>query len=133
MKTHQLRVNQLSAGAYDWYQHYLHVLDAKDIDKYAEFLADECVLQMNNADPMRGKEAIVQGLAAYWQSFGSLEHHLLNIYGSDSNFVLEALNHYERLDGRQVTLRAVAFTDRNEQGLVVSVRIYSDVSPLFAP
>ena len=30
----------------------------------------------------------------------------------------EALNHYERHDGKQVTVRAVAFTDKNEDGLV---------------
>lgn len=38
---------------------------------------------------------------------------------------------YTTLDGRQVTLRAVAFTDRDEQGLVTSVRLYTDTAPLF--
>jgi hypothetical protein len=36
------------------------------------------------------------------------------------------------LDGRRVTLRAVAFTDRNSEGEVSSVRLYSDTSPLFS-
>ena len=87
---------------------------------------------MNNEEPVAGKEAVTAGLAAYWQSFGSLEHEPLNIYGSDDSFVLEALNHYTTADGREVTLRAVAFTDRDEDGLVRSVRLYSDTSPLFA-
>ena len=46
--------------------------------------------------------------------------------GDDRRFALEALNHYRRLDGGTVTLRAVAFTDRDEAGFVASVRLYTD-------
>lgn len=87
---------------------------------------------MNNAEPVAGREAVRAGLASYWQSFGGLEQDLLNIYGSDEHFVLEALNHYSTLDGRQVTLRAVAFTDRDGEGLATSVRLFTGTGPLFA-
>lgn len=40
------------------------------------------------------------------------------LFDSDSSFVLEALNHYTRHDGKVVTIRAAAFTDRNEAGFV---------------
>lgn len=80
---------------------------------------------------MEGKEAVMQGLAGYWTTFTSLEHDLLNIYGDDSSFVLEALNYYQRNDGKAVTVRAVAFTDRNEEGLVTSVRFYTDTTAVF--
>jgi hypothetical protein len=52
--------------------------------------------------------------------------------GDDRRFALKALNHYRRLDGRAVALRAVAFTDRDEAGLVTSVRLHPDIGPLFA-
>ena len=120
------------AAAYDWYLDYLDALDAKDVDRYGGFLADTVVLQQNNQDPVSGKDTVLEGLAAYWQSFGALEHDLLNIYGSDDAFVLEALNHYTRADGAPVTLRAVAFTDRDDDGKVTSVRFYTDTGPLFA-
>jgi hypothetical protein len=45
--------------------------------------------------------------------------------------VLEALNHYVRNDGKRVTIRAVAITDRNKQGLVISFRFYTDTTPIF--
>ena len=61
-----------------------------------------------------------------------MTHDLLNIYGSDSSFVLEALNHYRRNDGKVVTVPAVAITDRNEAGLVTFIRVYTDTTPLFA-
>ena len=132
METESLRVNQLSDEAYTWYLDYLEAVDSKDVDAYGSLLADDVVMQTNNYPAVKGKEANLENLAQYWQSFGDLEHDLLNIYGSDEAFVLEALNHYTRLEGERVTLRAVAFTDRNEAGQVKAVRLYTDTSPLFA-
>ena len=132
MKTSTLRINQLSPAAYERYLDYLSAMDAKDLDRYGTFLADDVVLQMNNADPSVGKDAVLAGLAAYWPSFASIEHELLNIYGDDRHYVLEALNHYTTHDGRSVTLRAVAFTDIDADGQVQSVRLYTDTAPLFA-
>ena len=133
MRTDRLRTNQLSPGAYRRYLDYLGAMDRKDVDAYGAFLAGGCALQMNNRPPTVGKEAVLKGLAAYWRSFGAVEHDLDNIYGDDRRFALEALNHYRRLDGGAVTLRAVAFTDRDGAGLVTSVRLYTDTGPLFAP
>jgi ketosteroid isomerase-like protein len=132
MKTANLRLNQLSPVTYGWYLKYLEALDKLDIEAYGNFLAPDCSVQSNNHPPMEGKDVVMQGLADYWKTFAALEHDLLNIYGSDSSFVLEALNHYKRHDGKAVTIRAVAFTDRNEKGLVTSVRLYTDTTPLFA-
>ncbi|MGL5871829.1 MAG: nuclear transport factor 2 family protein [Xenococcaceae cyanobacterium] len=132
MKTDRLRINQLSPDTYKWYLSYLKAIDTGDVDAYSHFLAENCVMQSNNNPPVRGKEAIVQFLADYWKTFVSLEHDLLNIYGSDRYFVLEALNHYKRHDSKTVTIKAVAFTDRDETGLVTSVRFYTDTTELFA-
>ena len=88
-------------------------------------------MQLNNAS-VQGKKVIVQFLPNYWTTFECIEHDLLNIYGTDSSFVLEAYNHYKRNDGKFVTLRAVAFTDCNEENLATSVRLYTDTTPLFA-
>ncbi len=131
MITSNLRINQLSDDAYNAYLRYLSVLDEKDINAYAGFLADDVYIQFGNAPAIEGKKAVVEMLGGYWQSFKTLEHDLLNIYGTDKTYVLEALNYYERHDGRKVTVRAVAFTDKNDDGLVASVRIFGDTSPLF--
>lgn len=132
MRTDDLRVNQLSPAAFAWYQAYLAALDAKDIERYGMFLADGCIMQTNNQPPVSGKAAVVAALGQYWGTFGTLEHDLLNIYGTDERFMLEALNHYTRADGKPVTLRAVALTDRNAAGLVSSFRLYTDTQALFA-
>ena len=133
MRTDRLRTDQLSSEAYRWYLNYLGAVDCKDLDAHGAFRADDCALQMNNQPPTVGKEAVLRGLGTYWQSFGGVEHDLDNIYGDDRRFALETLNHYRRLGGGAVTLRAVAFTDRGETGLVTSVHLYTDTGPLSAP
>lgn len=132
MKTNQLRINALSTSGFAWYLSYLTALDAKDIEAYGAFLDDACVMYQNNTGPVEGKAAILAGLSQYWATFGTLEHDLLNIYGTDTSFMLEALNHYTRKDGTAVTLRAVALTDRNRDGRVTSIRLYTDAAPLFS-
>lgn len=131
MKTHNLKINQLAPEVYQWYLSYLEAIDNKDIEAYVNFLADDCVMLSNNNSPVQGKTAILENLSHYWKTFGSLEHDLLNIYGDDLSFVLEALNHYVRLDAKRVTVRAVAITERNKQGLVSSFRFYTDTKPIF--
>jgi hypothetical protein len=132
MRTSQLRINQLSPEAYTWYLRYLESIDARDIQAYGPFLAENCVMRINNLPPVSGRLSILEGLTQYWQSFASVEHDLLNIYGTDSCFMLEALNHYVRRDGKPVTIYAVALTDRDRSGLVTSVRLYTDMSSLFS-
>lgn len=132
MRTDKLRINQLSPLTYEWYLAYLQAVDTKNVEVYGTFLADDCVMKSNNNAPVQGKAAILQSLSYYWTTFDSLTHDLLNIYGTDSCFVLEALNHYKRNDGKVLTISAVAITDRNETGLVTSIRLYTDTTPLFA-
>ena len=127
-----LRINELSQSVSEWYlQEYLAAMDQLDVERYATFLDDEAQVQFNNDPAVQGKEAIVGMLSGYWKSFAAIEHEPLNIYGSDYAFILEALNHYTRLDGKKVTTRAVALTDRAASGKVTSVRIFADVSPVF--
>lgn len=136
MELGKLRTNELSDEGWSWYQDYLDALDAYDIDRYTEFLADDVSVQFNNDEPMVGREVAAQGLGQFWSSISgmgfTLLHEPLNIYGSDHAFVLEALNHYDKPEADRITVRAAAFTDRGEDGKVTSVRLYQDVSPLFA-
>lgn len=126
-----LRINQLSDDATTWLNDVLTALDDKDVEAYTAFMADDVEVTFNNGDmSMRGRDVVRDGLGEFWQSFGTLQHDELNVYGTDDNFVHEALNHYTTLDGKDVTIRAVAWIDRNRNGRITSVRIYNDQSPL---
>ncbi|BFP43510.1 nuclear transport factor 2 family protein [Flavobacteriaceae bacterium GF1] len=131
MKTQNLKVNQLSEEVYRNYLLYLEAMDNKDLETYGKFLADDVEMWFNNEQFGSGKKTILKGLGAYWQSFASIEHDLTNIYGTDRNYVLEALNHYKRHDGKDATVKAVAFTDLNDHGKVKSVRLYMVMDPVF--
>ena len=131
MITSNLRVNQLSDAAYERYLDYLAALDARDVEAYGEFLADDVSMQFGNAGAVSGKDRVKGMLGGYWQSFAAIEHDLTNIYGTDRTYVLEADNHYVRHDGKRVTVRTVAFTDVGEDGRVSAVRIHGDTSPVF--
>lgn len=136
MDLSKLRTNQLTDAGWAWYQEYLQVLDAYDLDRYSAYLSPDVRIQFNNDAPMQGKEDASQGLAGFWGAVSgmgyALLHEPLNIYGSDRAFVLEALNHYDRAGSPRITVRAAAFTDRGADGKVTSVRLYQDVSALFA-
>ena len=127
-----VRINQLSTAATGWLRQVLQALDAKNVDAYTSFMSDDVEILFNNGEmAMRGRDAVRAGLTQFWQSFGTLEHDEINIYGTDHNLVHEALNYYTTLDGRKVTVRAVAWIDRDDAGHVVSLRVYNDQSPLW--
>ncbi|GAP98040.1 nuclear transport factor 2 family protein [Leptolyngbya sp. NIES-2104] len=132
MKTDELKVNQLSSKAYEWYLTYLTAMDKLDIDAYASFLAEECEMQFGNNPIVRGKNNVLEGLKTFWATVDGDEHNLQNIFGDDSKFVLEAFNTFKLKDGKTVTIPAVAITERNSEGLVTSVRLFMDVAPIFA-
>ena len=92
-------------------------------------------MQFNNDEPMTGKDTAVTGMGGFWTSIQDMGYSLtqepLNIYGTDDTYVLEALNHYDSDDGRRITIHAVAFTDRNADGKVTSIRVYQDLAPLY--
>lgn len=81
---------------------------------------------------MNGKDQITKHLTSLWKSFNGNGHELLNIYGIDSSFSSEILNHFTLHDGNEITVNAVGYLDRNEEGLLTSVRLYADFSPLFS-
>lgn len=122
-----LRTNQLSPAAWVFYRDYLAALDDYDVERFAGFLADDVEVQFNNDPPLAGKATAVAALAEFWGSVTamgfSLLHEPLNIYGTDDRYVPEALNHYDASDGARITVRAVAFTDRDAAGAVSSIRL----------
>jgi hypothetical protein len=127
----KLRINQLSDKAFQWYLGYLNAIDIRDTKSYVDHLSDGCSLQINSDLPVNGKHEIKQQLASFWTLYEKNRHDLLNIYGTDYSFSSEIVNHFTLPDGREITINAVGYLDRNEEGLLTSVRLYGNFSPLF--
>ena len=130
-----VKTTNLSAETFSWLSSVIDALDRKDIEAYCTFLAPEVNITFNNGQSTQpntsGIEAVKTALTGFWQTFKTIQHEEIGLFESGTTVIHEALNHYEALDGRKVSLRAVAVMDRNEQGLIRALRIYSDQSPLF--
>lgn len=101
----------------------MNTIDNRDIKSYVSYLFDDCTLQINNDPPVSGKDQITKHPTSLWTSFKGNGHDLLIIYGTDSSFSSEIVNHFAV---------AVGYLDRNGEGLLTSVRLYADFSPLFS-
>lgn len=127
-----LRTNQISDDALSWYGKYLEALDQRDMTALMAMVADECTLQINNNMPSYGKAAIEADTSAYFAGFKSTQHEPLAILGNDQEFAVELLLHYTRLRGDVFSIPCVSIKSRNAAGLLTSVRIFADTSPLAA-
>jgi hypothetical protein len=125
-----LRTNHLSEAGLRWYAGYLEALDARDMERLLSLVAEDASLQVNNQMQAYGRDAIATAVGAYWHGFRSSHHEPLCILGSDTDFAVEVLCHYTRLRGDVFTIPACSFKTRNAAGLMTSVRIFADISPL---
>ncbi|MGI9450277.1 MAG: nuclear transport factor 2 family protein [Geminicoccaceae bacterium] len=130
MIANQMRTNQLGLAATAWYLGFLDAVEAKDIGRVADYLADDVDMRIIDAPSIEGKAAVVEQLGRQWRQFEGVTHEVLNILGSDTGFVSESLHHYARHDGTRMTARAAVFTGRSVEGTVASIRIYSDGLPV---
>lgn len=130
--TNELKINQISDEAFAWYLRYLEAIDSTNIELYGEFLAEDCEFQFGNQPKVQGKAAILEGLKQFWATYDGEEHILQGILGNDNYFALEAINTYKRKDGTEVSIPAVAVTERNDEGLAKSIRVFIDIAPLYA-
>lgn len=130
MKLDNLKINTLSPAAFDWYLRYLSAMDGGRASTLVEMIDDACSFQINNHLPMHGRAAIAAAFDRYWDAIYSIEHELLNIFGTDERFAVEMLCHYTRKDGTAVILPAAVFIDRGANGRIVYARSYVDATPV---
>ena len=126
-----LRINQLSASAFDWYRRFMALYDAREIDALRAFVTPECTLQVNYNVPIHGPDAMALVLHRLQERYRRIDRELINVFGSDLNFASEMLWHYTRLDDSRVTIPAAHFIDRGAGGLIESIRVYADTSPVY--
>ncbi|MEM7660968.1 MAG: nuclear transport factor 2 family protein [Pseudomonadota bacterium] len=132
MKLDNLSRNDLSPAGFDWLQSYLAAIDARDIEAYAPFLADDCSLRMNYVPVMEGKSNVLMMLGSIWTSLAGMEHEPLMVLGDDNDFALETIHHYKIPSGKETPIPATEFISRNGNGLVSRIRIYCNADPAYS-
>jgi ketosteroid isomerase-like protein len=115
----------------DWVKHYYAVVDSMDVEKFAPLHTEDVRLRFGNAETVVGRDAVVRGITDFWGAIKGLRHNFVQTWDEGDVEIVEALIDYTRHDGKVVTLPCTSIL-RKRGDLVQDLRIYMDVSPVFA-
>jgi ketosteroid isomerase-like protein len=105
--------------------------DAQDPAAVTARMTDDVRMRLGNADLVEGKARFREATAAFVASIAAIRHEITSMWSVDDVVIAEMDVHYERLDGRKVTL-PVCNVFRVRGGLVSDYRVYLDIGPVYA-
>lgn len=108
-------------------------IDRMDADAWARYLAPDAVMRFGNGDPVHGRDACRDALAAFYGQIAGLRHHLIDSWEHGDATIVEANVTYTRTDGGEVTVPVVTIYRTNGNHLIADYRVYIDLAPVFAP
>ncbi|HUE27149.1 MAG TPA: nuclear transport factor 2 family protein [Solirubrobacteraceae bacterium] len=106
-------------------------LDAKDPAAVSARMTDDVRMRLGNADLVEGKAKFHEATTAFVASISAIRHEITSMWSVDDVVIAEMDVHYERLDGRTVTLPCCNVF-RVRDGLVSDYRVYLDIGPVYA-
>ena len=106
-------------------------LDAKDAAAVTTQMTDDVRMRLGNADTVEGKAEFLEATATFVASISTIRHEITCMWTFDDVVIAEMDVHYERLDGRRVTLPCCNVF-RVREGLVSDYRVYLDIGPVDA-
>jgi len=106
-------------------------LDAQDPAAVTARMTDDVRMRLGNTDLIEGKAKFREATAAFVASITAIRHEITSMWSVDDVVIAEMHVHYERLDGRKVTL-PVCNVFRVRGGLVSDYRVYLDIGPVYA-
>jgi ketosteroid isomerase-like protein len=107
-------------------------INKMDANAWASHLAPDVVMRFGNADPVYGRDACRDALAAFYARIGGLRRDVIELWEHGAATIVEANLTYTRKDGTDVAVPAVTIYRTDDQGLVSDYRIYIDLAPVFA-
>jgi hypothetical protein len=114
-----------------WFSDIYRAIDGMQMEGFVSGLSPDVELVFANNPPLRGVEAVRQGIGGFWGSIDGLKHTLVNVIESDAHTVLELRVDYLRKDGRTVSVPCVTMLNRDAE-LIRSMRIHIDLTPVYA-
>ncbi len=104
-KTVNLKVNQQTPKPFEKYLSYFEAMASKDLENYGSFLTEDAEMCGLTTICVAKENCRFKGSRRLLEKICDHRHDLTNIYGTVENYALEALNHYQRHDGKNVTVR----------------------------
>lgn len=108
-------------------------LDRMDVAAWASQLAPDAVMRLGNADPVYGREACRQTMAALCAQLDELRHDLVEQWEHGAATIVEANVACTHSDGRQVTVPMVTIYRTDSRDLISDYRVYVDLAPVLRP
>ena len=124
---------QLSKDGRQWHIDFADAIASRDASRYVAFMHDNCTVQINNNMPVYSKFAIERSFVEYVKNFRSMTYELISAFGTDRRSVAEALFTYICNDGSVEVVQHAYVCERDEAGLLTSVRIYGDTTRILKP
>lgn len=120
-----VRTNGLSTETTAWFREVLVVIESLDAQAYAAYMTEDIELVTEGGkNRLQGKEAVAAGLSAAWSELCSLVHSEVNLYGDDRHFAHETVTRSVNRDGTETFTATCVWIDRDDAGLIASVRTY---------
>jgi limonene-1,2-epoxide hydrolase len=107
-------------------------VDAKDLERWSAFLADEVCFRYGSNPEIRGKAAVGDAARAIFASFSALEHRIEEIVAAGASVMCRGCVTYTLADARRVSLPFANVFHLDAQGLIGDYLIYIDPTPLLA-
>lgn len=106
-------------------------IDAKDTERFVEFIAEDGEFRFGSAPPVRGRASIATAVQAFFDSIESLSHRVTRVLKDGDTLACEGEVCYQRHDGSEIVL-PFANVFEFEGPLISGYRIYIDINPLYA-
>jgi hypothetical protein len=107
--------------------------ESMNLENFVLFYTDDALYQFSNFPVVYGPQGIREASVGFIKQCEGIHHHIKNIWEVGEDTVLVEMDvTYVRFDGRIHTLPC-ADTIRFKGDKVQELRIYMDISPLFAP
>jgi uncharacterized protein (TIGR02246 family) len=122
------RIPNMSTPA--WVPTLFQALDAFDANTFASFLAEDATFIFGNAEPVRGKSTIRDGVAAFFTSIAAIRHDVIDTWAVPDAIVSRGVVTYTRHSGTQLQVPfANIFKLKNER--IHEYLIYVDNTQLY--
>jgi ketosteroid isomerase-like protein len=106
--------------------------ESMNVNNFAAFYADGAHYQFGNFPVAYGPQGIINSSDAFLQKVKKVVHNIENIWEiDDETLVVEMTVRYDRHDGKTFTLPCCD-TVRVRDGKVQSLKIFMDITPVFA-
>ena len=108
---------------------FFQAVDRFDAEAFGAFFSEDATYVFSNYPATHGRDGIVAGAAAFWDTLETIEHKLVELFPFPGGFVSQLEVTFGLVGGRRVTL-PVAVITRTADGQISDHRIYVNESPL---